>query len=71
MDGVEIIEVATKGRGLIASRKFETGQLVLKEEAHSYVIMSAYVDKVCHFCLLATHVVSNFVVNSTYHKRNN
>ena len=58
MNGIEITEVASKGRGLIATKKFETGRLVLGEEPYAYVIMSNYVDKVCHFCLRSTHVVS-------------
>ena len=58
MDGIEIIEVATKGRGLIATKPFKTGQLVMREEAYSYVIMSNYVDTVCHYCLASSQIVS-------------
>jgi len=49
--GVEIILTTTKGRGLQTTKKFETGQLIMKQQPYAYVIMEDYVDKVCHCCL--------------------
>jgi len=51
MDGVEILETTCSGRGLFATRKFETGQLIFKEDAFAYVVMKAYAEQVCHYCL--------------------
>ncbi|CAK8672384.1 histone-lysine N-methyltransferase SMYD1-like [Clavelina lepadiformis] len=51
LTNVEIVDVATKGRGLLANKKFETGQLVLRQQPYAYVVMSAHADAVCHYCL--------------------
>jgi len=51
MEGVEVIETNNKGRGLFATKKFETGQCIFREDAYAYVVMKAYADIVCHYCL--------------------
>jgi len=57
MEGIEIIDVATKGRGLIATKTFETGQLVLREDAYAYVVMNDHIASTCHYCLSSTNIV--------------
>ena len=59
MDNLEVVEVATKGRGLIAKKSFQTGQLVLREDAYAYVVMSNYAQSVCHYCLSSSKMVSH------------
>ena len=56
LTNVEIVDVATKGRGLLANKKFETGQLVLRQQPYAYVVMSAHADAVCHYCLASPPV---------------
>uniref|UniRef100_Q4H2S8 [histone H3]-lysine(4) N-trimethyltransferase n=1 Tax=Ciona intestinalis TaxID=7719 RepID=Q4H2S8_CIOIN len=51
--GVELFQTSAKGRGLKATRKFETGQAVLKQEPYAYAVMSSHIDVVCHYCLCA------------------
>uniref|UniRef100_H2Y4A3 [histone H3]-lysine(4) N-trimethyltransferase n=1 Tax=Ciona savignyi TaxID=51511 RepID=H2Y4A3_CIOSA len=51
--GIELIKTAKKGRGLKATKKFETGQTVLKQDPYAYAVMSSHIDVVCHFCLKA------------------
>lgn len=49
--GVEIIQTINKGRGLIAGKKFETGQLIMRQQPYAYVIMGTHAQSVCHYCL--------------------
>ena len=63
MEGIEIIEVATKGKGLIARKTYEPGQLVLREKAHAYVVMSNHVTTTCHYCLASSNIVSLYSSN--------
>jgi len=51
MEGVEILETNNRGRGLFATRTYEAGQLIFKEDAFSYIVMKAYAEHVCHYCL--------------------
>jgi len=51
MDGVEILETNNSGRGIFATRKYEAGQLIFQEDAYAYVVMKAYAEMVCHYCL--------------------
>uniref|UniRef100_A0A6F9DU65 [histone H3]-lysine(4) N-trimethyltransferase n=1 Tax=Phallusia mammillata TaxID=59560 RepID=A0A6F9DU65_9ASCI len=49
--GVEIIQTINKGRGLIAGKRMETGQLILRQHPYAYVIMATHAQTVCHYCL--------------------
>jgi len=51
MDGVEILETNYKGRGLFATKKYECGQCLFKEDAYAYTVMKQFAEMVCHYCL--------------------
>lgn len=62
MTGFEAVEVVGKGRGLVATKEFCTGQVIISTRPYEHVVFNEQADKVCHYCLKQTHLVSNLTL---------
>ncbi|XP_065830200.1 histone-lysine N-methyltransferase SMYD3-like isoform X2 [Oscarella lobularis] len=50
MDKVRVADVAGKGRGLLATKAIERGDLVGEEEPFAFVVIQKHRSKLCHQC---------------------
>lgn len=57
MNGVEVVDVVGKGRGLCATKEFCTGQVIISTRPYEHVIFNEQADKVCHHCLKQPQLV--------------
>ncbi|XP_039264769.1 histone-lysine N-methyltransferase Smyd1-like [Styela clava] len=51
LQGIEVVDVAGKGRGLCATQEYRTGQVVIRSRPYEHVIFNEQADKVCHHCV--------------------
>ena len=60
MDKVRVADVAGKGRGLLATKAIERGDLVGEEEPFAFVVIQKHRSKLCHQC------ANRFVISSAF-----
>lgn len=50
MENFDIVNIESKGRGLIAKREIKAGECILEEEAYGFVVNRLFQDYVCSYC---------------------